>query len=119
MTGAYKYALRQLFAIPTGDDAEKDQPRERQQRDERPAATEADRDALRKAWHARLGALKAANLIPGIDDTERHAVQLHCWGVKSISDLDPGACRQQLETLRATDDGTFAALIRNIIGADA
>ncbi len=36
MTGAQKYALRQTFLIPTGDDPEKDGPPAQQQRQQRP-----------------------------------------------------------------------------------
>jgi hypothetical protein len=118
MTGAYKYALRQLFAIPTGDDAERDQPRQRQQQDAPPPGNPEDRDTLRKAWHATLGRLASQGLTPKLDDIERHLVQKHCWGVESINDLSDSDCGIQLSNLNNTDDGTLAALIRHLIGAD-
>jgi hypothetical protein len=118
MTGAYKYALRQLFAIPTGDDAERDQPRQRQQEAPPPPGNPEDRDRLRKAWHATLGRLASQSLTPKLDDIERHLVQKHCWGVESISDLTDADCGVQLSNINNTDDGTLASLIRHLIGAD-
>jgi len=119
MTGAYKYALRQLFAIPTGDDAERNQPKERKQDNNTPAVSPEDRDKFRKAWHATLGRLAAANLTPKLSKAERHIVQRAAWGVDSFSDVADADISRHFDTLRSSDDSAFAAWIRQLIGADA
>ncbi len=116
MTGALKYAHRQSFQLPTGDDAERDQPE--LERKPAPPVDPESRDKLRRAWHARLGALADANLTPKLDVTERHLVQQSCWGVESLGDLDDADCAHHLQMLRDTDDGGLAAHIRKTIGAD-
>jgi len=118
LTGAYKYALRQTFAIPTGDDAERDQPKRQQRDDGPPPGNPEDRDKLRKAWHATLGRLAANNLIPKMNDGERHIVQRAAWGVESINELSDADCGFHFETLRNSDDGAFAAWIRQLLGLD-
>lgn len=62
LTGAYKYVLRQTFAVPTGEDAERDQPQPRkkvketpEERGERQAQHHASWNSDRGAFHAKLG----------------------------------------------------------------
>lgn len=93
MTGAYKYALRQTFAIPTGDDAEKDENHptgkdiSRERRQEAPGQTEQRQSEHDPSWEADRKAFcaaitKASGGAFGYDDVKAWTVTKG-WGSPS------------------------------------
>ena len=116
MCGALKYALRQLFLVPTGDDPDEDEKpargnerREEQPREARREApsegsptetNEEPKAALQRLWFARLKKLGFEQ----ITDDERHEMQTALFGQPSLSDLSAEECVPLLAKLRNTDD---------------
>lgn len=121
MTGAFKYALRQTFVIPTGDDAEQSESKKSEPRNEPsrpPPADPENRAKLQKLWHATLGRFVADNLTPELSTEERQMVQGKLWGVPHLADLSDADCGVQLSNMRNTDEVWLASRIRRVIGAD-
>lgn len=69
MTGAYKYALRQTFAVPTGEDPEADEDPKTARRNESPAARAERQASHDPEWEADRGGFCAmiASTLPGVD----------------------------------------------------
>jgi hypothetical protein len=120
MTGAFKYMLRQTFAVPTGDDAERSQGNRRDSapRDTRPLPSNEDsREALRKLWHARLDDLHKSGATWELSEDDRHMVQGELWDSRSSKDLSDADCAYHLDMLRGTSDAKLADIINEILGA--
>lgn len=74
-TGAWKYLVRTLFAIPTGDDAEQDSPQRsgsRAQSNRRPGGSEP-----RAGWDRRKAIAKAVQGQCSVEDVERWLSAVH------------------------------------------
>lgn len=122
LTGALKYALRHLFLIPTGEDAERDEPRREPAREEPPPerqkATADDIKALRAAfftkWNGFAPPPRKGDMAEEMyertvkaQDEQRHAVTFAWFNVHSMQD-------DKLLTMDREKCLKFTARLRNM-----
>lgn len=142
LTGAHKYALTELFLIPTGD---KDDPEfdgaqpERQPEPKAPPppaekATPDDLKDLRAAFFAKWQALfpppKAGEYEPEVvervkkaQEESRRAVTFKWFNLDSLSDdkastMDRADCRKFTARLRKMTDNEFKAAVDKVLGEE-
>lgn len=136
MTGALKYALRHTFLVPTGEDAERTEPREKPQPTQKappaqraPPAPPGNPDGLRRAFFAKWNEVfPKPTQKQGYTKEEVEAIEikhdevyrkcLYAWfKVSSLNDVPLEKMRSLEEFLRTKTIDEFKAAIDKVVSS--